>query len=445
MIKPIKRICNWHEPEVIVKRLIQEWGEAGLVWLDGDSSKLGQWATIGIDPIKEMSCRGLPKNNNSNNPFEVLRNLPSGHWTGWLSYEAGAWLDSHTLWKEDSMATLWVVSHDPVLKFDLQNQKLYIEGLDKTRLENVIRLIDKIETKKSTSITTPTLLELNHFEIPIDSWQWLTSRDDYASQVDFIKKLINKGDIFQANLTACCKTKLNQKISPINIFSRLRNISCAPFSGLIIGRNSTADEAIMSASPERFLKVSATGDVESRPIKGTRPRNKNQSIDAAMAASLITSPKDRAENIMIVDLIRNDLGKVCESGSIKVSKLVGLESYMNVHHLTSVVEGHLDKNKTWVDLLEASWPGGSITGTPKLRACQRLAELEPIARGPYCGSLFRVNWDGSFDSNILIRTILLKSSYLRAYAGCGIVAESNANDEIEELKWKLMPILSGLK
>ena len=354
MIRPLKRICNWHEPEVVVTALIQEWGESGLVWLDGDASNLGRWATIGVDPVKEICCRGLPKKNNYKNPFEILRNLPSGHWTGWLSYEAGAWLDKNTLWKEDSMATLWVASHDPILRFDLQKKRLYIEGLNKTRLDNVEKLIEKIETKKSNSKDISFAWALNNLQIPIESWEWLTSRDDYLNQVDIIKRLIEKGDIFQANLTACCRTKLNEKISAIPIFKSLKSVSPAPFSGLIIGSISNADEAIISASPERFLKVSSSGHVESRPIKGTRPRNKNKSIDAEMATSLITSPKDRAENIMIVDLIRNDLGKVCESGSIKVSKLVGLESYMNVHHLTSVVEGHLDKNKTWVDLLEAS-------------------------------------------------------------------------------------------
>jgi len=158
----------------------------------------------------------------------------------------------------------------------------------------------------------------------------------------------------------------------------------------------------------------------------------------------VSSPKDRAENVMIVDLLRNDLGRVCEPGTIQVPQLVGLESYRQVHHLTSVVEGQLRSGAGLVDLLRACWPGGSISGAPKLRACQRLGEIEPVARGPYCGSLFRLGADGSFDSNILIRSLMLHGRRLRAHAGCGIVADSDPAAEAEELGWKLRPLLEAL-
>ena len=187
------------------------------------------------------------------------------------------------------------------------------------------------------------------------------------------------------------------------------------------------------------------GLVETRPIKGTRPRHQDPQADAAEAAQLITSPKDRAENVMIVDLLRNDLGRVCQSGSIQVPQLVGLESYRQVHHLTSVVEGMLQPGQGVVDLLRATWPGGSITGAPKIRACQRLAELEPVARGPYCGSLFWLGADGSFDSNILIRSVLIKERRLRVHAGCGIVTDSDPAAEAEEMGWKLQPLLEALE
>ena len=143
--------------------------------------------------------------------------------------------------------------------------------------------------------------------------------------------------------------------------------------------------------------------------------------------------------------LRNDLGKVCKVGSIDVPQLFALESYAKVHHLISVVNGCLEKNKTWVDLLEASWPGGSITGAPKLRACQRLFELEPIARGPYCGSLLHRDWNGVLDSNIIIRSLILKGNHLRANAGCGIVADSDPKIEFEELNWKIMPLLRAME
>ena len=148
---------------------------------------------------------------------------------------------------------------------------------------------------------------------------------------------------------------------------------------------------------------------------------------------------------MIVDLLRNDLGRVCQPGSIQVPQLLGLESYAAVHHLTSVVEGTLREGLSWVDLLQACWPGGSITGAPKLRACRRLQEMEPTSRGPYCGSVIRQDWDGRFDSNILIRSLMRRGSSLRAHAGCGIVADSDPDDEAEELNWKLQPLLEALE
>jgi para-aminobenzoate synthetase component 1 len=204
------------------------------------------------------------------------------------------------------------------------------------------------------------------------------------------------------------------------------------------------DEGVLSTSPERFLQVSAHGLVETRPIKGTRPRHGDPSRDADAAAELVCSAKDRAENVMIVDLMRNDLGRICRSGSIEVPQLVGLESYRQVHHLTSVVTGQLSDPSDLAGLLRACWPGGSITGAPKIRTCQQLNALEPVARGPYCGSFFHRRPDGSFDSNILIRSLLLKGSTVRVHGGCGIVADSDPALETEELGWKVQPLLRAL-
>ncbi len=147
---------------------------------------------------------------------------------------------------------------------------------------------------------------------------------------------------------------------------------------------------------------------------------------------------------MIVDLLRNDLGRVCRPGSVQVPQLLGLESYRQVHHLTSVVRGRLRPGLAAADLLRACWPGGSITGAPKIRACQRLGELEPVARGPYCGSLFWLDGAGGFDSSILIRSLFVRGQRLRAHAGCGIVADSDPQAEAEELNWKLQPLLAAL-
>ncbi len=442
----IKRLqCQWKSPELIAYKLIQEWGEAGFVWLDGDGSDLGRWVTIGINPLEQFCSRGLEISEKEHNPFEILRKLPQGHWTGWLSYEAASWTEPQNPWQTSYMATLWIASHDPILKFDLQKQELWLEGQDQKRLSIMESFLDSIFhqdlSKTDTEATKDT--EQKH-TIPLESWKWKLTSQKFSEKVDEVKKWIAEGDIFQANLTTSCQASLPKSMSPLDVYSKLKKYSPAPFAGVIIGDQMAKGEAIISTSPERFLKALPSGEVETRPIKGTRPRDTNPEKDADWAAELICSQKDRAENIMIVDLLRNDLGKVCQSGSIQIPHLLLLESYPQVHHLTSVVKGTLNPDKTWVDLLEACWPGGSVTGAPKLRACQRLYELEPTARGPYCGSILNINWDRVLDSNILIRSLMIKESSITAHAGCGIVADSDSKKEAEEMHWKLMPLLNAL-
>ncbi len=445
MISITRKRCRWLDPTDLAKKLIEVWGEAGFIWLDGDGSELGRWVTLAIDPVNQICCRGLPNNPNATNPFDVLKHLEPGHWSGWLSYEAAAWIEPQNPWKSDEMATLWIARHDPIFRFDLQKKELWIEGCDENRIRQLFKWLEKIKPDTqgidNSKLSPPKNKEIG---VPINSWEWLTSKQQFTHDVERIQDWIATGDIFQANLTACCTTSLPEANSPINLFQRLRHHCPAPFAGMIIGADAAKGEAILSASPERFLKALPTGEVETRPIKGTRPRYPDPERDADMAIDLICSAKDRAENIMIVDLLRNDLGRVCKPGSIQVNQLVGLESYRQVHHLTSVITGCLQSNKTWVDLLQACWPGGSITGAPKLRACKRLHELEPTARGPYCGSLLHIDWNGVFDSSILIRSLMLKGKTLRANAGCGIVADSDPTNEAEELQWKLMPLLNAL-
>jgi len=446
LMNKLKRLlCQWQSPEIIAFKLIQEWGEAGFIWLDGDGSELGRWVTLGINPLEQFCSRELNHSQKESNPFKILRELPPGHWTGWLSYEAASWTEPQNPWQSSSMATLWIASHDPVLKFDLQEKELWLEGKDQKRLsimENFLKntyhqnlSIPKIRANQEREIKR---------SIPLESWEWKLTSQEYSEKVDEIKDWIAKGDIFQANLTTSCQAFLPESMSPIDVYSKLKKSSPSPFAGVIIGDQMTKGEAIISTSPERFLKALPSGEVETRPIKGTRPRDKDPEIDADWAAELICSTKDRAENVMIVDLLRNDLGRVCKPGSINVPHLLVLESYPQVHHLTSVVKGILNTNKTWVDLLEACWPGGSVTGAPKLRACKRLYELEPTARGPYCGSILNINWDGILDSNILIRSLMIKESTITAHAGCGIVADSDSKKEAEEMHWKLMPLLYAL-
>ena len=441
----------WIAPSLLARALVERWGAEGLIWLDGDGTPLGRWATLAADPLEQKCRRGLPGEQGSSDPFSALEELGPGHWTGWLSYEAAAWAEPARHWKDDTMASLWIARHDPVLRCDLVARRLWIVGVDRQRLQAMADWLDSLDPAGDApdSAGGPCQQPQQTLAIPHAAWHWHTDAARFAAGVARIREWIASGDLFQANLTACCSALLPPGVpsgaaAALPLFERLRQHCPAPFAGLVVAGDEARGEAVISASPERFLQVNSTGHVETRPIKGTRPRHGDPERDADLAAELVCSSKDRAENVMIVDLLRNDLGRSCRPGSIHVPQLVGLESYANVHHLTSVVTGELRPERSWVDLLRACWPGGSISGAPKLRACQRLAELEPVARGPYCGSLLRRDWDGSLDSSILIRTLLLKDRELRLQAGCGIVADSDPEAEAEELGWKLHPLLEAL-
>jgi para-aminobenzoate synthetase component 1 len=441
----------WRPPAQLARALVERWGAEGLIWLDGDGTSLGRWATLAADPLEQKCRRGLPGKQGSSDPFRALEELGPGHWTGWLSYEAAAWAEPARHWKHDTMASLWIARHDPVLRCDLVARRLWIVGSDPQRLQAMADWLDSLDPAAGDpdSAGPPCQQPQHTLAIPHAAWHWHTDAARFAAGVTRIREWIASGDLFQANLTACCSALLPPGVpsgaaAALPLFERLRQHCPAPFAGLVVAGDQARGEAVISASPERFLQVNSAGHVETRPIKGTRPRHRDPERDADLAAELVCSSKDRAENVMIVDLLRNDLGRSCRPGSIHVPQLVGLESYANVHHLTSVVTGELRPDCSWVDLLRACWPGGSISGAPKLRACQRLAELEPVPRGPYCGSLLRRDWDGSLDSSILIRTLLLKDRELRLQAGCGIVADSDPEAEAEELGWKLHPLLEAL-
>jgi para-aminobenzoate synthetase component 1 len=204
------------------------------------------------------------------------------------------------------------------------------------------------------------------------------------------------------------------------------------------------NDAVLSLSPERFVKVSQ-GQVETRPIKGTRPRGRDAAQDAAYAAELLASAKDRAENLMIVDLLRNDLGRSCRIGSVKVPELFSLESYPNVHHLVSSVTGTLAADHDALDLIAGSFPGGSITGAPKIRAMQIIDELEPSRRALYCGSLIYLDVRGEMDSSIAIRSLLVKDGQVSCWGGGGIVADSDCEAEYQESFTKVRILLETLQ
>jgi para-aminobenzoate synthetase component 1 len=261
---------------------------------------------------------------------------------------------------------------------------------------------------------------------------------EYLNAVNRVRDYIFAGDIFQANLSQRFEAPIAEP--PWELYCRLRAKNPAPFAAFL----DLPGYAVVSASPERFMRVDAGGHVETRPIKGTRPRGIGPEHDAALGRALTESPKDRAENLMIVDLIRNDLSRVCAPGSVRVRELFALERFATVHHLVSTVVGDLVPGADARDLLRASFPGGSITGAPKLRAMEIIAELEPSARGVYCGAIGYWSATGELDTSIAIRTAVAKDGQVYLNAGGGIVADSDAEQEYRETLDKARGLIDAL-
>ncbi|HYM47725.1 MAG TPA: aminodeoxychorismate synthase component I, partial [Burkholderiaceae bacterium] len=265
-----------------------------------------------------------------------------------------------------------------------------------------------------------------HLRTPL---QTNLDRDAYAIAFQRIREYIGAGDCYQVNLAR--RFSAPAAGDPWAGYRALRALSPAPHSAYL----HTPGAQILSVSPERFLRVRGD-EVQTRPIKGTRPRHADAATDRKLAQELLTSAKDRAENVMIVDLLRNDLGKVCSAGSVCVEALCTLESFANVHHLVSTVSGRLAPGVHALDVLRACFPGGSITGAPKIRAMQIIEELEGERRGVYCGAIGYVGFDGALDMNIAIRTLTHADGQVQFWAGGGIVADSDCDKEFEETQAK---------
>ncbi len=269
------------------------------------------------------------------------------------------------------------------------------------------------------------------------------SYPEYSKAFRRIKDYITAGDCYQVNLAQ--RFVASARGDSWQLYKKLRELSPAPFMAYM----KFAGLQVLSGSPERFLQLH--GDhVETRPIKGTRPRAHDAKQDAALAKDLQSSTKDQAENLMIVDLLRNDIGKSCTIGSVKADKLFQLQSFANVHHLVSIVTGRLAKGKTAIDLLRGCFPGGSITGAPKLRAMQIIDELEPHRRGVYCGAIAYIGFDGNMDSNIAIRTAVYLEDEnalgeISFYAGGGIVSDSELAQEHAEIQDKASSLMKAMQ
>jgi len=261
---------------------------------------------------------------------------------------------------------------------------------------------------------------------------------DYARAFTMVQGYLQSGDCYQINLAQCFRAKAEG--NALSAYLKLRSVNPAPYGAFL----NFPQAQIICNSPERFISLRG-GTVETKPIKGTRRRSSEIKEDKRLFHELGSHPKDRAENLMIVDLLRSDLGKVCIPGSICTPKLFEIESYANVHHLVSTVKGHISAGYDALDVLRACFPGGSVTGAPKLRAMQIIDQLEPHQRGFYCGAIGYIGFDGNMDSNIAIRTMVHSGDEIRCWAGGGIVADSDVDAEYQETMDKASAMLELLR
>ncbi len=313
-------------------------------------------------------------------------------------------------------------------------------------------LIDH-ERHSTQLVATPNLTELEFERVrseltrdppPLQPFRTTTeirsvfSEDQYFSAANRILDYIKAGDCYQVNLTQRFEAGFSG--DPVSLYSTVSAEQNAPFSACLLG----AQHQILSFSPERLLRVNGSR-VLTQPIKGTRPRGRTEAEDRALIGELLASEKDRAENLMIVDLLRNDLGRCCVTGSIQVERLFELQSFRNVHHLVSAVTGELRPDVTALALLRSCFPGGSVTGAPKIRAMEIIRELEPVRRGPYCGAIGYYSYSGDLDMNLPIRTLVCGNNQVRYWGGGGIVADSDPALEYEESLAKVDFIRAALE
>ncbi len=308
--------------------------------------------------------------------------------------------------------------------------RAYEEAIEELRVKS-----HELKVKKNL-----TLKALNSkLQTPNSKLNYEMSKEQYMDIVKRTKVYIAAGDIFQANLSQRISARIGDK-NPWEIYKVLRGINPSPFAAYA----DFGDYQIVSSSPERLIRVK-DGIIETRPIAGTRPRGSDVMEDELMRAELLLNEKERAEHIMLIDLERNDIGRVSEYGSVVVDELMITEDYSHVIHIVSNVRGILEKEKTCFDVIKAAFPGGTITGVPKVRCMEIIDELEPVQRGPYTGSLGYVGFSGNLDLNIIIRTFLIKGGFAYVQAGAGIVADSDPEREYYETLKKAEALIRTLE
>jgi len=359
---------------------------------------------------------------------------------GYLAYEAGAELEKLPQSLPDVTGAPHAIFgfYSSVVTLDHQTGEVFLshfEPGDGTPVPSLEEVRRKVQTGAAT---TAAGRERVREQIADTVLRTDFEAAEYMEAVRRIKEYILQGDVYQVNMTQRFWVPMAGRTS-WGLYERLRKINPAPFAGYL----GFEGIQVLSSSPERFLRVQGR-EVETRPIKGTAPRGEDPVSDEANRAWLLGSAKNRAELAMIVDLMRNDLGRVCEVGSVHVVRYPELESYASVHQLVATVRGQLAADRGVVDLLRATFPGGSITGAPKIRAMEIIDELEKVRRSVYTGSIGFVGFDGASDFNIAIRTIVVAKGVAHAHAGGGIVIDSDEQAEYEESRLKAKNLLLAL-
>jgi para-aminobenzoate synthetase component 1 len=414
----------------------------------------GRWDIISADPFATLvttgttteirTARGTRRSHAD--PFALLRellgepatatpNLPfCGGAIGWLGYDLARRIERLPNLAQDAEGTpeMAIGLYDWALLVDHAERRSWLVGANR----------DPLTAQRWPSLarqfsSSPSAANEDAAQAGLKATAPLRSNmtfEQYAAAFERVQAYIREGDCYQVNLA-------QRFIAPVagdgwNTYRSLRASNPAPYAAFL----NTPFAQVLSSSPERFLSL-RHGQVETRPIKGTRARGPNVTEDIALRSELLASAKDRAENLMIVDLLRNDLGRVCIPGSIEVPSLFAAETYATVHHLVSTVRGRLAEREDATSLLRACFPGGSITGAPKIRAMEIIEELEPHRRGIYCGSIGYLGFDGSMDTNIAIRTLVRNGSTARFWAGGGIVYDSNRDQEYRETLDKAAALL----
>ena len=400
----------WAEPFSAALNLRHE---PGLVLLESRPGfgALGRRSFLAVRP-REVATRGLAD----------LECLEDGWWAGWLSYDLGRQVEALPALAEDDLGLppLALGRYDAWLEFDHERRAVLLRGDGSG--ERLLRALEG------------TALAPAHR--PLAGWESSLPRARYERAVERAIDYIRAGDVFQVNLSQ--RLSADWGGDPFALYARLRETSPAPFMALV--RLGGAE--IVSASPERFISV--RGEViETRPIKGTRPRGSDRAADEALAEELAGSEKDRAENVMIVDLARNDLGRVAQYGTVTVERLCELERHPGVHHLVSTISARLRPGTGPAEVVRATFPPGSVTGAPKVRSLEIIDELEPVRRGPYCGAIGWIDPGGNLELSVAIRTFVGAGGRLHLHVGGAVTADSDPAGEWHETMHKAARLLAA--